>query len=277
MLNISKHVISNYIVFGAFLSLVVFSNAPVGGQENLKPQSSPVAVARGSFEALKNQDIPAFVALFHPDEHKRFKAFASDVFAFDDPDGQVRQIRELLAPYDSSESVASADGSELLAAFLKNSFAQVPGFEEIFKNAELEVLGEIEEKLDTVHVITRTVMPRPSPISCRKSEGRWYQLLNVETMRMITAFERTQHFRDKALSIETLSTSIKMDKIDVLGHVNDGEDLAHALCRTEMKMEDFSFSVFACYPVRKGEPAWELLNADDKTELVDALREKWGM
>jgi hypothetical protein len=61
-----------------------------------------------------------------------------------------------------------------------------------------------------------------------------------------------------------------------LGHVKDSENLAHVLCRITMKIDDFSFPVFGCYPVRKGEPAWDHLNDKDKAKLVDALRAKWS-
>ena len=93
---------------------------------------------------------------------------------------------------------------------------------------------------------------------------------------MITAFERKKHFRQKNVSIERLSKSMTMDKIDVLGFVNDGEDVAQVLCRITMKIDDFDFPVFGCYPVRKGEPAWDHLNDKDKNELVKALRSKWS-
>ena len=94
-------------------------------------------------------------------------------------------------------------------------------------------------------------------------------------MRMITAFERKEHFRKKDVSIETLSKSMTMDKIDVLGYVSDGEDESQTLCRITMKIDDFTFPVLGCYPVRKGEPAWDHLNDKDQTKLVDALRAKW--
>lgn len=259
-----------------FASPLLLILAPVSAQDIAKSQASPVAVARASFEALKRQDTRVFVGLFHPDEFKRFKEFASEVFTYDRPDGEIRQIRKLFAPYDSAERVASASGSDLLAAFLKNTLAATPGLDEILAEAELQILGEIEEQPDKVHVITRTVLPRPSPVSCQRSDGRWYQLLNEETMRLISALERKKHFDKKGVSVEQLSESMTMDTIDVLGHVADGEDTAQVLCRVTMKIDDFSFPILGCYPVRRGETAWDHLEDNDKTKLVDALRAKWS-
>jgi hypothetical protein len=256
------------------LALPLLALAPASAKEVPKSQASPAAVARASFEAFKRQDIPAIVSLFHPDELKRFKAFAQDVFAYDKPDEEGRQIRQLFAPHDSAKSAASASGSELLAAFLKNSIAAMPGFNEIMGKAQLQILGEIEEKPDRVHVITRTILPRPSPVSCIRSDDRWHLLLNEETMRLVSAFQRKQHFRDKPG--ELLSKPMTMDKIEALGYVNDGEDAAQVLCRITMKIDDFAFPVFGCYPVRTDEPAWDHLNDKDKTKLIEALRAKWS-
>ena len=86
------------------------------------------------------------------------------------------------------------------------------------------------------------------------------------------AFEQKEYFRKAAVEGPG---SMTMDKIDVLGIVEDGEDLVQWLCRITMKIGDFESPVFGCYPVRKGESAWEHLNDKDKKELVKALRSKW--
>jgi hypothetical protein len=263
----------------SFLSVLIlslfFSGEPANAQAVSNAQVSAAAVARESFETLKRNDIPAFVSLFHPVEFKRFKAFALKVFEYGEPDKDVRQIRALFAPYDSVESIDTAHGSDLLTVFLKNTLAAIPGFDEIFSEAKLQILGEIEDTHDRVCVITRTVLPRPSPVSCQKSDGRWYQLLNVDTMRMITAFERKEHFRRKNVPIDELPKKMAISNIEVLGYVSDGDDLAQVLCRITMKTDDYIFPVLGCYPVRNGEPAWEHLNDADKTELVESLRVKW--
>lgn len=249
--------------------------AAANAQQVFEAQATPTAVARESFETLKRRDIAKFVSLFHPAEVKRFKAFALGVFKYERPDSEVQQIRKWLTPFNSTESITSASGADLLAAFLKNSLASIPGFDEIMADAKVEILGEIVESPDKVHVISRTVMPRPQPVSCQKHQGRWYQLLNDETMRVIIGFQRKEHFRKKDVRIEDLVQKPKLDKIDAIGYVKDGDDLAQVLCRINMKIDDFDFPVFACYPVRNGEPAWSHLNDRDKTKLVEALRAKW--
>ena len=255
-------------------------NGAVGhlsGQDSGESQGTPTAVARHLFDALKRRDIATFVSLFHPDEIKRLKAFAIDVFNVDKPSELVQNLRKLFAPFDKPESVAAASGSDLFAAFLRNTYAAIPEFSELMADVTQEILGEVAEGPDKVHVITRTILPRPQPISCRKDGGRWYSLLNDEATRMITAFAQLQHFRLKnPEDIKNLGARTKMDEIVVIGHVKDGKDVAQVLCRSKAKIDDFSFSVFGCYPVRKGEPAWNHLDDKDKTQLVDAIRAKWA-
>lgn len=256
------------VALGLLDSLVLAQDVP-------KAQASPEAVARASFEALQKNDFESFAALFHPEESKRFKDFAVGVFEYENPDREIEQIRKMFGDFDSAEKVKGATGRDLLNGFLTTVYSMNPGFEDIIRQAKLEILGTIQEQPDKVHVITRTVLPRPSPVSCRQSEGTWYQLLNEETLRMVSAFERKEHFREKALSGQNLAAAVKMDKVDVLGHVPDGEDTAQVLCRVWMKLDDFSFPVFGCYPVRKDEPAWKHLDDEDTELLVEALRAKW--
>ena len=52
-------------------------------------------MARASFAALKCQDVPAFVAAFHPGESDRFRKFARDEFADRKPDKEILQLRRL--------------------------------------------------------------------------------------------------------------------------------------------------------------------------------------
>jgi len=255
-------------------SCLLLTEAHSSDQDSGASQGTSGAVARHSFEALKRRDIATFVSLFHPDEIKRFKTFATDAFKVDKPDQEIQQIRKLFAPFSTIQGVAAASGSDLLTAFLKNLFTSIPNFDEAIANAELQILGEVVERPDKVHVITRIAL-RPQPVSCQKHDGRWYQLLNDEVLRVIAAFERKEYFRKKNVAIENIQKRMTMDQIAVIGHVKDGDDVAQVLCRIKMKIDDFSFSIFGCYPVRKGEPAWNHLDDKDKTKLVYALRAKW--
>ena len=252
------------------------SRPSLSADELKQAQATPVAVASASFAALQRHDLETFAALFHPEELERFKSFAIKVSNYNEPDPEVEQLRNLLAPFDSQESIAAAGGADLMAAFVNNSLLGIPGVEDILAESELELLGEIAESPDKVHVITRTFLPRPQPLGCQQRDGRWYQLLNNETMSMIAGFERKEHFRKKNVSVESILQGASMDKIDVIGYVNDGEDTAQVLCRVHGQIDDYDFAVLGCYPVHNDEPAWKHLDNQDETNLADALRAKWN-
>lgn len=264
------------LIVSCLLSWSLLPLAAMKAQEGLEAQATPTALARESFGAFKRRDIARFVSLFHPSEIERFKIFAVDVFKYEQPDNQVDQIRKAFAPFSTTASVTAASGSDLLAAFLKNSVTSIPGFDEIMADVKVEILGEIVESPEKVHVISRTLMPRPQPVSCQKYQGRWHLLLDEETMRVISAFQRMEHFRKKGVPIDELLQEPKLEKIDVIGYVKDGDDLAQVLCRINMKINDFDIPVFGCYPVRNGEVAWNHLDDSDKTKLIEALRAKWA-
>jgi len=258
-------------LFGA----VILTDARLNGQDPAAAQATPVAIVRSSFEALKRGDIAKVASFFHPAEFKRFKAFAVKVYGIQQQDDEIRQFRALLAPFNTAEAVAAASGSDLLAAFVKNAIKSSPETAEFIPKAELQILGEVTEGPDHVHVITRTFI-RPQPVSLQKHDGRWNQLLGEDINRLMMTFDQREHFRKKNLAIDEIQKKIKMDEIAVIGSVKDGDDARQVLCRIKGKFDDFSFQVLGCYPVRKGEPGWSHLDDKDPKRLIEALRAKWS-
>jgi hypothetical protein len=252
-------------------------------QEATKSGESPSDLAHATFEALQRNDLAKFVSYFHPDELNRFQAFAVEVFkssesdkkAGKEPDKEIEQLQKTFAPFDSAEKIAAAKGTDLLAAFLKNTLTSNPEVVKLLASAKLQVLGEIAEGEDKVHVITRTLLPRPQPTSCQKLDGSWRLLLNNETLQIMDAFARKTHIRKKGITLEEVAQRTKLDQVEVVGRVMDGEETAQVLCRVKMKFDDIGYALLACYPVREGEPAWDLLGDKDRAKLADALMSKW--
>jgi len=257
---------------------VAAQDKPETKETETKKAATPRELALESFDAFKNQKLDTFAADFHPDELKRFKEFAAKLMAAEIKDKgraglELTALREFFDPLDSVDAVNAAEPAKVLESFMKNMLVQIPGYKELLADAKLEIMGELPEG-DKVHVITRTFLPRPSPVTCQKHEGQWRLMLNPELSQMVFNFEKLEHFR-KAKIVEDIPQG-KIERVDVIGHVADGDDLAQVLCRVHMKVGDFAFPVFGCYPVRDTDAAWKHLGDKDKTELVKALREKWG-
>ncbi len=236
---------------------------------------TPSAVATKSVAALKRGDLAALASVVHPRELARFKVFAARVARCAESNPDVQDLYSLFEPFDSEQAVTRAGGRELLAAMFRNSAASIPDFYTIIADVELEILGEIPEPSGIVHVVSRAGMPRPTPVSFRQLNGRWHQLLNIEMLRMITAFERMEHFRKRQIEEAAVSFDAQTDKIHVIGHVRDGDEAAYVLCRARVRVHDFTSSVLGCYPVRVGQPAWDLLDGHHENQLAEALRAKW--
>ena len=244
------------------------------GKKTVYDQSTPKSLAKSSFDAFTEKDVDGFAALYHPEALDSIKTFAVALFEYKGDAQSLKQLKSLFEPFESAKAVKNATGKELMATMYKNSIAMIPNFDEMIKDYKMTILGEINEGSETIHVIVRNMLPRPSPVSCKKSGGKWYLLLNDEQLKMIQNFKMLEHFEGN-LALAVAATRPEINTVDVVGHVMDGEEVAQVLCRSTMKMDEFELATFGCYPVRKGEVAWEHLNDSDSTELAKAMKDNW--
>lgn len=243
------------------------------GKKTVYDQSTAEAVAKSSFEAFTEKDVEGFASLYHPESLESIKTFAVALFEYKGDAQSLKQLKSLFEPFESAQAVKNATGKELMATMYKNSIAMIPNFDEMIKDYKMTILGEISEGSETTHVIVRNMLPRPSPVSCKKSGGKWYLLLNDDQLKMIQNFKMIEHFDGNLAAAAGLRPEIK--RVDVVGHVMDGDELAQVLCRGTMQMNDFEIAVLGCYPVKKGEEAWEHLNDADSTKLAKAMKDNW--
>ncbi|WP_425616274.1 hypothetical protein NA78x_006217 [Anatilimnocola sp. NA78] len=239
------------------------------------PKATPSELAKQSFEALKAKDLPKFVGMFHSAELKRFKDFAVTIFKEEKPPEEIAAIRKQFAPYQDLAAVNAATSEQLMSALLQNSLLSIPGIDTILGIADLTVMGEIPEGADTVHVITRSFLPRPQPVSFQKENGEWKQMLTAEMAQLVKAIEQKEAILKKGLKPEEVLSQFKIEKLVVLGHVPDSEERVQVLARTHGKFGDFETVTLGCYPVTKADPAWQHLADKDKTKLNEALQKQW--
>lgn len=260
----------------SFCYLLIFPILAFGIVEKIMAeQSSPEGVAKASFSAIQQMEFTTIANLTHPQAKERFKELVASIIESDDSPS-ANQFRQLLEPLDTREKVKAATADEVFLTFLKSSLGNIPGAQEMLKSAKLEILGEIEETPEKVHVITRTLLPRPKPVTCQKHEGKWYQMLDADVMRNLElAHQMSQQKKDDVLS-GVANQEMKLSNLRVLGHVADGEDRAQVLCRVEMETSGLKINILGCYPVSKGETAWEHRNDKDTEALAAALKQKWG-
>lgn len=263
------------IALSIFIGLVWTTSSPIGDEQVPEYHDTPETLVTESFEALKQHDFMKYSLLYHPSELDRFKRFAESLFKSKNRSESVKKNRKLFLPFDSAEDISQAAKENIFAIFIENSVNSIPDFDKLMADAKLEILGRITETPQTVHVIAGTVMPRPSPLSCQKFNGRWYLFHKEDINKLISNFEKSEFSNKNNLNITEAISKTEIGKIEVLGHVMDGKDLAQVLCRVNIKIADFQMTLFACYPIRENDPAWSHLNDKDKTNISNALRSKW--
>ena len=250
------------------------NSAASSGKKTAYDQSTPQALAKSSFDAFTEKDVEGFASLYHPEALESIKTFAVALFEYKGDAQSLKHLKSLFEPFETTKAVKNASGNELMATMYKNSMAMIPDFDEMIKDYKMTILGEINEGSETIHVIVRNMLPRPNAVSCKEMDGKWYLLLNDEQLKMIQNFKMLEHFEGN-LALAVAATRPEINTVDVVGHVMDGEEVAQVLCRSTMKMDEFKIATLGCYPVRKGEVAWEHLNDSDSTELAKAMKDNW--
>ena len=241
-------------------------------------ERTPVVLARESFQAIKQGRFREFAEMLHPEELSKFKAFAVAVAESAASDQQTQGIQQLFKPFSDPESLAGAAEVDVVEAFLKGTTERIPGYQELLADAKLELLGEVKEDDDLVHVVYRAILPRARLITCGRHEGTWRLMLSEDMTRLMNSLELKSHFEKKgldSLEILRLLSSMRIHDMRVLGHVKDGNDAAQVVCRVTMKADDYTQKQLGVYPVRRGEPAWSLLDQPDQEPLAAALKKKW--
>ncbi len=239
-------------------------------------ERTPAVLAQQSFEAIKQGDSAKYAAIVLPEERAKFKAFVLGLFDRE-ADADAKQVRGLLEGLPNREAAAKAGDAEVLAAFLSGSMKQVPDLKAVLARTRMEVLGQVAEGEDVVHLVTRVAMPKAQIVSCKRKDGAWHLMLSEEVNRLIDRLKPGSLFAEARKDPQRAAALLAAMRTDVavLGVVNDGADAAQVVCRVTMQSGGAASEQLGAYPVVRGEPAWELLGQPDRRALAEALKKKW--
>ncbi|WDI40265.1 hypothetical protein [Bremerella sp. P1] len=256
-----------------WLVLVVLFPGVAWGEEVDPAQASPKAVVQATFNALYDSDFDRIIALTHPKSKEAYSKFLMELFASNPLDPVVAHHKQQLHPIDTKEKVSQAGPDAVLKQKYENTFGVIPKKQLRESTPELEILGVINESPERAHVITRAVTLHVIEETCQKVDGKWYMLLDDEVPRM---WRHAQAIHEKHLP-DLKKVVSKFESAKVLGYVPDGKDHVQALCRIQVQVAGIPFEELSCFSVYKGELAWDHLDDKDQTELIAALRERWGI
>jgi len=244
----------------------------VRGQEVEQAQSSPKAVVQATFHALYDSDFDRIIALTPPKSKVAYSQFLMELFESNPQDPVVVHHKQRLHPIDTKEEVRQAGPDAVLRQKYENTFGAVPKKQLRESSPELEILGVINESPERAHVITRSMTLHVIEETCQKVDGKWYMVLDDEVPRL---WRHVQAIHKKVPDDTNVSSTF--ESAQVLGYVPDGKDHVQALCRIQVEVAGIFFEEMSCFPVYKGELAWDHLDDKDQTELIAALRERWGI
>ncbi|MDX2040910.1 MAG: hypothetical protein SF097_06660 [Acidobacteriota bacterium] len=256
------------------LALLFTINAPFAGGQEPTIESSPTSVARGMFTAMQKQDWKAFASHIDPADLERLKQAVIYLFQAKQSGEALHKLRSRFAPY-NSDSVGAATGAELLQAAMHNEFAEFTNVGEYLAGLKLQILGQIEESPDKVHVITRLEggIYRAEAVTCVRRDGQWRAMLKEE-MNMITnaiegdKFARSQNQSPKSPKGASSGQGESKMTSDVVGWVKESDSLVQVLCRTSIQVNGYNSSMLRCYPLEPTDEAWAYLGNPAKFREV---------
>ncbi|PQO40815.1 hypothetical protein C5Y96_01180 [Blastopirellula marina] len=256
-----------------WLPLLMLCPGLAFGQKVDPAQASPKAVVQATFKALYDSDFDRIIALTDPKSKEAYSKFLMELFEGNPQDPMVVQLKEQLRPIDTKEEVSQAGPDGVLKQKYENTYRGITKEQLRKSSPELDILGVIVESAECAHVITRSVSLHVIEETCHKSNGKWYMVLDEGLPRL---WRRSKAIHEKHIpDIEDIVSEFQSAK--VLGYVPDGNDHVHALCRVQVKVAGITFEDLILHPVYKGELAWDHLDDKDQTELIAALRERWGI
>jgi hypothetical protein len=169
----------------------------------------------------------------------------------------------------TSAELAEKEPAEVAAGFMTMMTKRIPGYDQMMKEADFSIVGEVPAGPETVAVVYRFVLPTPQAVLVAKKGDAWFMQLDPGYKQMASALK-------KALAGQAPPdpSSLKLEKVEVLGSISEGEEAANLVVRTVATVGGDPLEKVAVLPVAKGEPEWDLLAPEKKSELEALLRSK---
>ena len=250
--------------------------------------SKPVALAEESFDCFRECRFDDYAKLVRDEDKEMFKEFLVTMWEMSEQEGKEDQIATLL-DVESREEVDKAEPERLFVAFMNATVGSKPEVREALKSAKFEAMGAVAETDDLVHVVARSLLGQAELVPCyRQDDGEWKIGLKGDLRNRAAMFRRVADMRKagkSAAEITALVSQAKVLKGTLIGIVRDDEETVRAVVRAVSDIAGAQEENVGVYPIRKGEPAWLELDANDPTSVADADRrarieaalvEKWN-
>lgn len=234
------------------------------------PADTPVAGARRSLLALKEDRLEDFTASMHPEALASFRGMLLPVVEAAAKEGKQAEVLSLFDGPADVEAVKKLTEPQFYTSFMRKVLT--PDLKASLAGANYRFLGHVQEG-ETAHVAYRVAISigegksiaLPSIISLKKRGAEWAALLtgDVEGMPRLLA----QHLAGTKPAAGELKTEPKL-----IGHVMEGKDAAHLVVRWTTTGGPTRFSKMSAHTLSPKDPGWKLLMKGDRPALELLLR-----
>ena len=156
---------------------------------SLAQQPSPEALAQQQLDAVNRGDWAAYAANMHPKSLGRLQEMMVPIIDLTASKSARAsdEMRSVLFGGRSAEELKAMSPKEFFEIFM-SSVTKFPGMADALKNARGEILGQVKEGENTVHIVTRTttsipgipVFSKMEVMSFEREGDRWKGLLSGE-------------------------------------------------------------------------------------------------
>jgi len=118
-------------------------------------QDTPEAVAKAFVAATQTADWAKAASFMHPDSLAQFKKLFEPLFA---NEKSAKLVGELFGVKSRAEFDQS-NGAQIFEKFMSGITGLIPGFDKLMSKASFDIIGQISETPELVHLLYRTRAP----------------------------------------------------------------------------------------------------------------------
>lgn len=176
----------------AALIAVALAAAPAAAQA---PAETPEQVAQQYLQATRDTDWARVAGLLHPDALAQLHGFFAPILQCQTP--EAAEARRQIFGITSSVQAARTSDSALAVSLFRGAAGGQRGMASVLRTARLQVLGDVPEGRDTVHVVSRLSLTYDSlqvtemeVVSLARSGPTWRVLLKSDFTALAVALRR---------------------------------------------------------------------------------------
>jgi hypothetical protein len=177
-------------IWVAFIAIAFLTWAPhllLGQTDSTAGENSPEKTALRAMEALREQRIGDFAKEMHPEALKSFKTAILDVMDSAEKAGREGELLSLFKDVTAVSDLRNLDDAAFFASFYEGVIKMQPRIRDSMKGMTIEVIGNVKEGTDMLHVVYRGTVnsgdlkvSQLSVMSLKASGERWGMLLTSD-------------------------------------------------------------------------------------------------